>query len=102
MYTFRTLTPSEYASEFPDEELEQESPSTDVGEDEEEESEDSKETASDALAKAFERVAKGQTVKTEAKVTERKIKTTAPAEPKYTQESAAVALSSAIRKARGI
>jgi hypothetical protein len=106
-YQFRTLSQDEYEKEFPDDELEQESPTTDVDTDtDEEDSEESKETTADALTRAFQRVANGQSAKRpEIHVTDRKVNAPAPApeaKPSYTQEAAAVALSAAIRKARGM
>jgi hypothetical protein len=106
MYTFRTLSQDDFKKEFPDQEEEQTSPSTDVDtdtDDDNDESEKSKETTADALADAFKRVAKGQTVKPKVEISERKVSAkAAPEETSYTQGAASVALSAAIRKARGI
>jgi hypothetical protein len=102
-FTVRTLSQEDFDKEFPDDELEQENPSTDVGEDEEEEeSKESKET-SDALVDAFKRVAKGQTLKPKLEVTSRPANQPEPA-PEATQTASATSdrLAAAIRKARGM
>jgi hypothetical protein len=65
--------------------------------------EPSKSTAStsEQLVAAFQRVAKGKTLKSELEITDRKVSAPAPEpEASYTQEAAAVALSAAILKAR--
>jgi hypothetical protein len=110
VFQFRTLSQEEYEREFPDEELEQESPSTDVDPDndpdEDDDGNDGKETTADALRKAFERVAKGQTLTPKVSVSERPVtdrKPTAPEAPEtssYTSESAATVLAAALQRAR--
>jgi hypothetical protein len=100
VFQFRTLSQEDFDREFPEEE--QESPSTDVDTDNDpDEDNDGKETTADALRKAFERVAKGQTVKPKVSVSERKVTVPqAEPEPTYSTSSAATVLSSALLKAR--
>jgi hypothetical protein len=104
-HEIRRMSQEEFDREelTPDEELEQEMPTTDVGEnEEEEESDDVEESTADALAEAFKRVAKGRTDTRDIsglKVTERKANPAqAPAETSHAQTSDALA--AAIEKLR--
>jgi hypothetical protein len=103
-YTFRTLSKEDFDREFPDETLEQTNPETDVDTDNDpDEDGDGKETTADALRKAFERVAKGQTVRPNIEITDRKVTAPVPAPEAakpYSQESAATVLAAAIQRAR--
>jgi hypothetical protein len=88
-FTFRTLSKEEYEKEFPDEEIEQQDPTTDVDtdtDDQDDDGDEKEETTADALRDAFHRIAKGQAPEAE--------------KTSYTSESASAVLAAAFKKAR--
>jgi hypothetical protein len=96
-FTIRHLSKEEFEKEFPDSDEDQEMPSTDVGEDPEE-NEGENETASQ-LADAFKRVANGKSAVRTVQVTERKVNAPAP-EPTRTPNETSDALAKAMERIR--
>src|ERR1700751_40120 len=96
-YSSRHMSKEEYDREFPDSEEEQETPSTDVGGDPEE-NEGENETANQ-LADAFKRVVNGKSAVRTVQVTERKVHAPVP-EPPRTPNATSEELAKVIQRLR--